>query len=124
MLAFDLLRMGFAHRVLRGIAIALVGTPAIGVKAGDAKRFEQGFQLQKHRILTPAKDIGQDFSRVVIDRMPEPALLRFLPNDTPHLINFCFFHFVDLYEDLAWIHVLEGPIVDMLPLRLFFLIRQ
>jgi hypothetical protein len=50
MLAFDLLRMGFAHRVLCGIAIALVGTPAIGVKAGDAKRFEQSFALEKHLI--------------------------------------------------------------------------
>ena len=55
MLAFDLLRMGFAHRVLRGIAIALVGTPAIGVKAGDAKRFEQGFALEKHLIFSPSR---------------------------------------------------------------------
>ena len=55
MLAFDLLRMGFAHRVLRGIAIALVGTPAIGVKAGDAKRFEQGFALEQHLIFSPSR---------------------------------------------------------------------
>ena len=30
-LAFDLLRMGFANRVLRGIDMALVGAPAIRI---------------------------------------------------------------------------------------------
>ena len=37
-LACDLLRMRFAHRVLRGITMALVGSPACGVKPRDAKR--------------------------------------------------------------------------------------
>ena len=37
-LAFDLLRMGFANRVLLGIEMALVGTPPIRVKSGDTKR--------------------------------------------------------------------------------------
>jgi len=57
MFAFDLLRMGFANRVLRGIDIALLGTSAIGVKAGDAKRFEQCFELEKHLIFASSKDI-------------------------------------------------------------------
>jgi hypothetical protein len=37
-LAFDLLRMRFANRVLRGINMALVGSPPIGIEAGDVKR--------------------------------------------------------------------------------------
>jgi len=37
-LAFDLLRMGFANRVLLGIEMALVGTPPIRVKSSDTKR--------------------------------------------------------------------------------------
>ena len=56
-LAFDLLRMSFANRVLRGIEMALVGAPAIGIKSGDAKWFEQCFQLEKHLIFAPSKDI-------------------------------------------------------------------
>ena len=42
-LAFDLLRMGFANRVLRGIDMALVGSPAIGRDAGDVKRRQELF---------------------------------------------------------------------------------
>jgi hypothetical protein len=38
-LAFDLLRLGFANRVLLGSKMALVGAPPIGVKARDAKWF-------------------------------------------------------------------------------------
>ena len=64
--------------------------------------------------------LGQYHASVMINRLPEPALPRFLPNKTPHVINFCFFHLVALYEDLAWIHGLDGPIIDMLQLRLFF----
>jgi len=56
--------------------------------------------------------------------MPEPSLLGFLPNDTPHLINFCFFHLPDLNTHLACIHVLDGQIVNVLELRLFFLTLQ
>ena len=37
-LAFDLLRMRFANRMLRGIDMALVGAPAISIEAGDVKR--------------------------------------------------------------------------------------
>jgi len=60
----------------------------------------------------------------VINGMPEPSLLGFLPNDTPHLINFCFFHLPDLNTHLACIHVLDGQIVNVLELRLFFLTLQ
>ena len=37
-LAFDLLRMGFANRVLTGIEMTLVGSPSISIEAGDVKR--------------------------------------------------------------------------------------
>ena len=39
MLAFDLLRLRFANRVLRGIKMTLIGAPPIGVKTRDAKWF-------------------------------------------------------------------------------------
>jgi hypothetical protein len=49
--------MGFANRVQRGIEMPLVGSPPISVKARDTKRFQQGFQLEKHVIFAPSKDI-------------------------------------------------------------------
>src|SRR4029450_13169732 len=87
MLPLDLLRISFAWGMLFRIEVTRVGTPIIGIILCDPKRFEQSFQLQKHRILTPAKDIGQDLSRVVIDRMPEPAWVAFVPDKRPHLIH-------------------------------------
>jgi hypothetical protein len=40
-LAFDLLRMSFANRVLRGIEMTLIGAPSIGIEAGDVKRGQE-----------------------------------------------------------------------------------
>jgi hypothetical protein len=60
----------------------------------------------------------------VIKGMPAPSLLGFLPNDTPYLIDFCCFHLPDRNTPLAWLHVLDGPIVDVLELRLVFLTLQ
>jgi hypothetical protein len=56
----------------------------------------------------------------MVNRMPEPSLLGFLPNKTPHFIDFCFFHLVDLTNDLTWIDVLNGRGIDVLELILFF----
>ena len=55
--AFDLLRLGFANRVLLGIAMALVGPPPVSVKPCDAKGRSQFFTLEKHRIFASPKDI-------------------------------------------------------------------
>jgi hypothetical protein len=37
--------------------MALVGAPAISIKSGDAKWFEEFFQLEKHLIFSPSKAI-------------------------------------------------------------------
>jgi hypothetical protein len=60
----------------------------------------------------------------MVNGMPEPALLGFLANKTPHFVDFSFFHFVDLDEDLAWIQALDHYRVDVLELRRFFLTQQ
>src|SRR5262249_49788919 len=54
---------------------------------GDAKRFEQFFQLEKYLVLAPSKDIRSHGPTGVINRMPEPPWLRFLAHVTPHLIE-------------------------------------
>jgi hypothetical protein len=71
-----------------------------------------------------SQHLGEDDSSLMVNRMPEPSLLGFLPNKTPHFIDFCFFHLVDLNNDLTWIDVLNGRGIDVLELILFFLILQ
>jgi hypothetical protein len=56
----------------------------------------------------------------MLNGMPEPSLLGFLPNKTPHFVNFSFCHFVDFDEERAWLHTLDRDIVDVLKLWLFF----
>src|SRR5262249_48633172 len=78
MFALNLLRVPLARLVLVGIEMPCVRAPIIGVIAPDTKRLEQPFELQKHVVLTPAKNIRQHLARVVINRVPEPARLAFL----------------------------------------------
>ena len=85
--AFDFLCIGLAHFVLRGVNMALVGTPPIGVEAVDPKRLKQRFELQKDGILPPPKNVRQDDPTVVIDCVPQPPWLHFLAHETPHLIE-------------------------------------
>jgi hypothetical protein len=55
--AFDFLGIGLANFVLRGVKMALVGTPPICVEAADPKRLQQCFELQKDGILPPPKHV-------------------------------------------------------------------
>jgi hypothetical protein len=48
-LALDLLGVCLPNRVLLGLHMPLVGTPAIGEIARDAKRLQQRFAFQKQR---------------------------------------------------------------------------
>ena len=86
--AFDLLGMLLAHLVLLWVDIPLLRPPPICIKAADPKGLQQRLQLQKDRILPAPEDVGQYRITVVIDRMPQPPWLRFLPHVTPHLIQF------------------------------------
>ena len=58
MFTLDLLHVPLARMRLGGIEMPRGRTPIIGVIAPNAKRFKQPFALQKHLVLTPAKDIG------------------------------------------------------------------
>jgi hypothetical protein len=60
----------------------------------------------------------------MVNGMPEPPLLGFLPHNTPHFIDFGFFHLLDLNNDLSRIDVLDDRVIDVLELMLFFLILQ
>jgi hypothetical protein len=58
-LALHFLRLLLANGVLLWDDVPLVRPPAIRVKPCDAKRLEQGLQLQKDGILPAPKDAGQ-----------------------------------------------------------------
>jgi hypothetical protein len=66
------------------------------------------------------QDLRSDDASLMINGMPEPALVAFLPNETPHLIALRFFPWLDLTTDRARSPVLDGQIVDVLELRRLF----
>src|SRR3989442_1364795 len=56
--------------------------------AMNAKGLQQRLQLQKDRILPSPEDVRQHGATLMIDGMPQPPRLRFLPHVTPHFIEF------------------------------------
>jgi hypothetical protein len=86
--ALDFLRLGLAHFVLLCLKMSLVGPSAIGIQPCDAKPLQQGCELHKDRILPPPKDMHEYFPTAMINRVPQPSRVRFLPNIPPHLIEF------------------------------------
>jgi hypothetical protein len=80
--ALDFLRVLLANVRLLWGDVPLVRAPPIGVKAGNTKRLQQRLQLQKDRILASPKNVGQHGLTVMIDRMPQPPRLRFLPSNS------------------------------------------
>ena len=57
MLPLDFLHVPLARIMLVGVEMTRVRAPIISVIAHDAKGLEQRFELQKHLILPPTKDI-------------------------------------------------------------------
>jgi hypothetical protein len=57
MLAFDSLRIPFARTMHFRLPMPGVHTPMIGIKAGQAKRLQQRFELQKNLIFPATKNI-------------------------------------------------------------------
>ena len=87
MLALDFLRVAFAWAVLVGVEVTRVGTPIIGIIAGQPERLQQHFEPQKDLIFAAAKDVSQDLAGVVIDGMPEPARVAFVPDKRPDTVG-------------------------------------
>src|SRR6266702_7448932 len=87
MLALDFMCVAFAWAVLVRVEVTRVGAPMIGVVAGQPEGLEQRFELQKDLICAATKDVSQDLARAVIDGMPEPTWVAFVPDKRPHLIH-------------------------------------
>src|SRR5215217_6176981 len=72
-LAFDLLGVSFARAMHVRVQMSCVRAPMIGIKTGEPEGLQQCFELQKDLVFAAPKDIRQDGTRVMIDRMPQPA---------------------------------------------------
>src|SRR5215813_12415151 len=87
MLALDFLGVAFAWTMHVGVQMPSVGAPIIGGVAGQPEGLQQRFELQKDLVFAAPKDRGQNLASVVIDGMPEPTRVAFVPDKRPHLIH-------------------------------------
>ena len=71
-------------------------------------------KFQEDVILSCTKDIGQDLSRMVINRMPQPPLLAFAAHKAPHLIHLGGLYLVDDDLHLLSINTLKKSFIDVL----------
>src|SRR5262245_11492760 len=104
MLPLDLLGMPFARAGHVRIQMPGIGAPMIRRKASEPQGLEQCFELQKDFICATTKDRGQNLACVVIDGMPQPALVAFLADTTPHLVALSFPSVLHVHDDLCWIY--------------------
>jgi hypothetical protein len=112
MFAFNLLGVDFADGMRGGGEVAVVDSRRIGVEVHQAKRLEHLFQLYKNLIGSAPKHIRQDHSSQMINRMPQPALVGFAPDKTPHLIDLGRFHAADFYRDRVGTAPLHDDFID------------
>jgi hypothetical protein len=61
--------------------------PMIRRKTREPEGLQQRFELQKDFVFATPKNIRQDSTRVMIDRMPQPAGIAFVADKRPHLVH-------------------------------------
>ena len=103
MLALDFLGVPFARTMHVRCEMAFVRPPMIRIKTSEPEGLQQRFELQKDLGFAAAKDIGQDLACVVIDGVPQPALVAFLADKAPHFVNFSFPSLLNVHNDLGWV---------------------
>ena len=74
--------------MLLGREMPLVGSPAVGVKPRDAQRRQPLLKLQEDVVLAPSEHLRHDLARVMLNRVPQPARVRFATHKTPHFVQF------------------------------------
>ena len=124
MLAFNLLRVDFAHGVGGSGKMTLIDASRVRVEVHQAKRFQQLLQLDTDCIRSTAKRLRSDYATQMVNRMPQPALVRFALHETPHLIDLCRFYATDLYGYRVGTAPRHDDCIDLGEPRGFFLVRQ
>jgi hypothetical protein len=92
----------------------------IRIKAVEPEGLQQRFQLQKDLIRATPKDIRQDGSGGVINRMPQPPLVFLSPDKAPHFIHLGFPGALNGYSHFIRMQDAQQGCVDRLQ-RCFFL---
>ncbi len=86
--ALNFLGSVLTYSMLRGIEMPVVSPPAIGVIPRDATGLQQRFELQENLVLAPPKHLRSDLPTAMINRVPQPARIRFARYKTPHCVAF------------------------------------
>ena len=87
MLPFHRLRIAFPRDMRFGGQLPGIRPPLIGQEAGEAKGFEQGFELPEPVVVAAAKHRGQNLSGLVSEGMPQPAGCLLLAHEAPHFVG-------------------------------------
>jgi hypothetical protein len=95
----------------------------IGRKTGEPEGLEQCFALQKDLVFAAPKDLRQDGTCVIIDRVPEPSWLVFLADKPPHFIHFCFRNVPHDPCHLIRVQQREQTVMDTAERRCFFSVK-
>ena len=103
--------------------MSCVRAPMIGRKTGEPEGLEQCFALQKDLVFAAPKDLRQDGTCVIIDRVPEPSWLVFLTDKPPHFIHFCFRNVPHDPCHLIRVQQREQTVMDTAERRCFFSVK-
>src|ERR671918_362209 len=120
MFSFYFLGVLFANFMACRFQMPLIGTPIISIKAGNAERCKQSFEFQKDLIFMRSQNIGEYLSTLMVDRMPQPALIFFLTHEAPHFIQLRLLYLDDLYGHLLYRQDLQQCVIDRLKGGFFF----
>jgi hypothetical protein len=116
----NLLRLYWANGLWCGIEVTSVDVGPIGIDMVKAPWCQPCWSRSADLVLRCPPDLRSDDACVLVHGMPEPSVLGFLPNDTPHLSALRCCHWLDLHTDGARSPRLDGHIVDVLALRRLF----
>ena len=119
-LPLNVLRVALAWLVRIRLEMTRVRAPIVCIIPRDAKRFQQGFAFQKHLIFAAPKDVRQDVTTAVINRVSEPPRLTFLAHVGPHLVDFRFLSLLDHHVHVVRMQPVEEQLVHCGECRLFF----
>jgi hypothetical protein len=91
MFSFYLPSILFADFMRGRIKMPTVSRPVVGIKLQRPERLKKFFQSKQNLIFMTAGSIREHSAAFVINRMPQPSLITFFPDETPHFIGFGFF---------------------------------
>ena len=124
MRSLNFLCLALTYFLISGWNMALIGSPIVRIKVCDRKGREKFFQLSKDSIRMLPQDIGHYRSTLMIDSMPQPALLTFVLNNTPHFIHFGFINLLDHHLPCLRLCLRHDCMLNGLSGWLFFLMSQ